>query len=137
VRVYQGNFLPSTLNTARKLGDVITASPSAFYTHNAGLDADKNGAITVSDLATYMAREARQTAVQIAIRGAYASRDAGSMTLRSSPDPTNIDHIVYGDDFNFYDRNQAWIVGGAILIGAVAVSYYIRASMGPRPRRNR
>jgi hypothetical protein len=134
-RCYQANFLPGTLNTARKLGDVITSSPSAFYNANAGLDVNHDGSITVGDLAANMARVARTPQVQSAIKTAYAAKD--SATGFGSSDPTDVNEIVYGEDFNFYDRNRPWIIGGAILFGAAAVSYYIHSAMGPTRKRLR
>jgi hypothetical protein len=103
-RLYQGNFLPGTLNTARKLDDVITASPSAFYTHNAGLDTNHDGVITVGDLAANMKRVASTAQVQQAIRDTYAARDSATARQTFSTPPTDIDHIVYGDDFSTADR---------------------------------
>jgi hypothetical protein len=115
-RVYQGNFLPATLASAKKLTDVITSAPSAFYTANSGLDVNHDGAITVGDLAAKMAHEAKKQAVQDAIRAAYAAREGASPLAA----PTDVSHIVYGDDFGLM-QEIPWIKTGLIAAGILAV----------------
>ena len=88
-RVYQANFLPGTLPTARGLSQVIAWRGSAFYAANAAaLDPTRDGAITVSDIALVVARAAAEGEVRAALAQAYALRPSERMT---SP--------VYGADF--------------------------------------
>jgi len=87
-RVYQANFFPASLKTARSLSSKIVCSPSGAYTANAGLDADKSGCIEVSDLATAIRNQAAKSYVQAAISAAYSIRPS-----EKQQDP------VYGTDF--------------------------------------
>jgi hypothetical protein len=118
-RVYQGNFLPATLKTARNLNDVITAAPSVFYTANSGLDANGDGAITVGDLAVKMTQMAHHAQVQQEIKNTYAARDGATATAAASP--TDINEIVYGDDFSFMQQNptlrNALVIAGIVAVG--------------------
>ena len=70
-RVYQANFLPATLSTARSLSSVLTSSPSPFYTSNMGFDPNRKGYITLGDLSTAVARAASTSTVQRAIVQTY------------------------------------------------------------------
>jgi hypothetical protein len=87
-RVYQANFLPATLKTAPALASVMAWRGSPEYAGNAVLDATGDGAITVSDIAWWMAKEAAAPEVQAAIARAYALR----------PTETRA-NTVYGQDF--------------------------------------
>lgn len=87
-RVYQANFLPSTLRTAPSLISVVAWRGSTAYASNAMLDASRDGAITVSDLAWWMATEAAAPECRAAIARAYV--------LRPTETPAN---VVYGLDF--------------------------------------
>jgi hypothetical protein len=111
-RLYQANFLPATLATAKSLSDVVSTRGDPYYAANAGLDANRNGVITVSDLASVMAKDAASSAVQHAIASAYAIRPG-----ESPKDP------VYGEDFGWFSR--PYVVASAILIGGAAVAYGI------------
>jgi len=153
-RFEQANFYPASLETARGLNDVIVSAPSAAYNANAGLDKDKKGSVTVSDLARVMTTAASSHAVQSAIaatyanKGRYAPLDIGvsgtpierrleRMRMRLHPafaglsppidppmmdgdvelvtqrlppiglgaSPEDINHIVYGDDFGFWQMH--------------------------------
>jgi hypothetical protein len=73
-RFEQANFYPASLETARGLNDAIVSAPSAAYNANAGLDKDKKGSITVSDLARVMTTAASSRAVQSAIAATYANK---------------------------------------------------------------
>lgn len=87
-RVYQANFLPGTLATAPRLSSVVAWKGSQAYNANALLDATHDGAITVSDLAWWMAVEAAQPEAHAALLRAYA--------LRPTEKPQN---AAYGGDF--------------------------------------
>lgn len=87
-RAYQLNFLPATVRSARSLTSVLAWRGSQVYTANAGLDSLHVGAISVYDLAAFVARAAASSAVQSAIAACYALR----------PDETPEDP-VYGTDF--------------------------------------
>lgn len=109
-RVYQANFLPGTLRRAPGLASVLVWRGSPYYESNRLLDVTKDGAITVSDLAWWMAREAREPEVRAAIVRAYE--------MRPDETPRN---VVYGGDF----PNP---VGTSIVVAAIAAaaSYYAR-----------
>lgn len=87
-RVYQANFLPSTLKTAPALWCVVAWRGTPAYAGNAVLDVTRDGAISVSDLAWWMAYELAQPEVRAAVARAYV--------LRPSLKPTE---AVYGGDF--------------------------------------
>jgi hypothetical protein len=56
-RYYQANFMPATLTTVRGAGDVIASKfgPYAMeYEANKGLDMNKDGKITLSDLGDFL-----------------------------------------------------------------------------------
>ena len=98
-RVYQSNFLPATLKTATSLDSVIATRPAAgcpagksssFYCANQVFDWNKQGVITVGDLAHYVALSANQSYVKNIIASAYAVAPAG---VGPETDP------VYGLDF--------------------------------------
>jgi hypothetical protein len=90
VRVYQGNYLPGTLRTARALWQVIAWKGTPAYDANVVLDASRDGAITVSDLALVVAEHAASSDAQAALSAAYAARPT-ERASRSNP--------VYGKDF--------------------------------------
>jgi hypothetical protein len=87
-RVYQANFQPASLKTARSLSSVIVWRGHPDYAANTILDVFKDGAITVSDLAWWMADRAAQPEARAALARAYA--------LRPTEKPAN---TVYGGDF--------------------------------------
>ena len=87
-RVYQANFLPATLKTSPSLVSVIAWRGSQEYNANALLDVSHDGAITVSDIAWWMATEAAEPEVRAALARAYV--------LRPTEKPAN---TVYGSDF--------------------------------------
>jgi hypothetical protein len=130
VRLYQANFLPATLNTAKHLTDVVTAAPSPYYTHNAGLDPKGKGNITVQDLANFVARAAATQTVKDAIAQAYSIDASGSNPHGPETDP------VYGEDFGFYDKHRPWFIAGAIFLSSAAVAYGLSID-APRPRKRR
>jgi len=104
-RVYQANFLPATLPAATQLTDIVTAAPSPYYTHNAGLDPQGKGAITLQDLANFVTKAL--PGAQAAIANAYAVAPVG---VGPQQDP------IYGTDFG----------GGAVslwrpVVGAIAI----------------
>lgn len=109
-RVYQANFLPATLSTARSLNSVVAGENGPYateYSANVGLDADHNGVITLSDLATEMARMVAKSYVQQAIADAYKVR------------PTEVMHNpVYGDDFTSGFQQAVSMAIGGIALGA-------------------
>jgi hypothetical protein len=83
-RLYQANYLPATMSAAsaaaagvgyaKNLDDVMTSSPSSYYTQNKGFDTSNKGYITLRDLANAVARSARTSAVQQAITATYANK---------------------------------------------------------------
>jgi hypothetical protein len=87
-RVYQANYLPGTLGTVRLLIQVLAWKGSTFYDQNAILDATRDGAITLSDIALDVARAASAAEVRAALATCYALRPTERM---QSP--------VYGADF--------------------------------------
>jgi len=87
-RVYQANYLPATVTRSPSLASVIAWRGSPEYRDNAILDVTQDGAITVSDLAWWMAKEAAEPEVAAATARAYA--------LRPKETPAN---TVYGMDF--------------------------------------
>jgi len=76
VRVEQANFLPATLGTARSLSSILTRFGDAAYAGNHDLDTANKGTITVSDLATFIAKGASGANVQAAIARTYELRPA-------------------------------------------------------------
>lgn len=102
-RVYQGNFQPATLRTARSLSSVVVWRGQSDYASNAILDVFRDGAITVSDLAWWMGDRAAQPETRAAIGRAYA--------LRPKETPSN---VVYGTDF--FDP-LGWLLAPAALAG--------------------
>lgn len=117
VRVYQGNFLPATLNTARHLTDVVASAPSAYYTANVGLDPKGKGNITVQDLANFVARAANSQTCKDAIAQAYSIDASGSNPHGPETDP------VYGLDYGFYEKNRPWLIAAAIFTSSAAIAY--------------
>lgn len=56
-RYYQANFMPATLATAKRAGDVIASKVGPYameYEANKGLDMNKDGKITLSDLGDFL-----------------------------------------------------------------------------------
>lgn len=109
-RLYQANFLPATLATAKSLSSVLAAKGGNVYLANAGLDYTHKGAITVSDLAHFISLASGHAAVKDAVAQAYALRPG-----ESPKDP------VYGDDFLrgfFGGRKLPWL-DVALIAGAV------------------
>ncbi len=139
-RMYQANFLPATLPTAKQLSDVLTSPPSPFYNANSGLDANHDGAITLGDLAVKMTTMAHRPQVQQAIRDTYAARDGATA---ASTSPTDINEIVYGDDFSFIQQNpflKSILIGVGIVAVGGGVIYAIETHKLDRfilPKRNR
>jgi len=101
-RVYQANYLPATLPTARALFSPLAWKPQGAYVDNALLDPQKKGVILVCDLAHAMAVQAASSEVADALKRAYALRP----TLSSQ-------NVVYGADF----VDPLWSAG-ALLFGA-------------------
>jgi hypothetical protein len=130
-RLYQANFLPATLLTARHLTDVVTEAPSPYYTHNAGLDPKGKGNITLQDLANFISRAASTQAVKDAIAQAY-NIDAG---IGLNPHGAETDP-VYGEDFGIYEKNRPWLIGAVILIVSGAVAYYVTNEMDVPAKRS-
>jgi hypothetical protein len=96
------------LSTAVSPNDTVLAAPSPEYAANSGLDLNKNGRITVQDLADVLAQRSRSPAVQEAIVRAYALRP----------------NEIPGEDFSFATVNppitsRAGIV--AATVGVIAV----------------
>lgn len=73
-RVYQGNYVPSSLAFAHGLDSVISSFGQPFYTANQILDWQHKGAITVRDMAHSVEISARTGAVQSAIANTYTER---------------------------------------------------------------
>ena len=116
-RAYQANFLPATLGTARSLNSVLATQGGAVYAENSGLDKNKDGVITVQDLADQMSLMLAKPAVQNAIAQTYARRGGSPV---SNP--------VYGSDFPWYTRlstgEKLGIASAAVVVvsaGAVAL----------------
>ena len=109
-RLYQANFYPKSVKTARTLGSVIVWRGSAAYRDNAGLDRPPaKGAIVVGDLARSIARGARAPSVQAAIAASYAAR----------PSEAPPEDPVYGTDFAPLTTAAAiaGILGGLVAAG--------------------
>lgn len=120
VRVYQAEYLPGTLNTAKRLSDVIAASPSAFYTDNPSLDPNKDGVITLGDLASVVGVEAQTSAVQTAISSTYAIDASASLFNTFNPD--DVAHIIYGDDFGASAATVAQTRATLLAVGIISTS---------------
>jgi hypothetical protein len=103
VRVDQANIAPSTLPSARALGDAIYRFPDAGYTGNKLLDVENKGAITLSDLARFITPKtaAGRDALAAAIARTYEERPA-----ERPRDPT------FGEDFRG-GGGAAFAVGAA------------------------
>jgi hypothetical protein len=74
VRVYQANFQPATLPSVRKLWQVVAWRGTPAYDYNQGLDALRDGAITLSDLALRITEASRRPEVVAAMLAAYTQR---------------------------------------------------------------
>ncbi len=120
VRIYQAEFLPATLPTARNLSDVIASTsndPYGFYASNQSLDPNHDGIITLQDLADVVSHDAKAPQVQAALAATYAIR----------PDETQTDPAL-GDDFGSYKLSYNWrsvAIAAAILAGSGLVAIYI------------
>ena len=109
-RVYQANYMPATVKRTPGLASVIAWRGSPEYAANAWLDATRDGAITVSDLAYWMKKKAAQTEARRAILRAYE--------LRPSEVPAD---VVYGSDF----ANP--VTAGLVFAAAVsAIAHFAR-----------
>lgn len=147
-RVYQATFYPGSLSPKKSyyaphLDSVIVSRPAAGctkanaltdpYCANAGLDFDKSGTITVSDLAEKVRRNAALPVVQAALTQTYALRPNERMQ-----DPALGD----GSDFPVLPPKPApspassilvAVLGGALILGtAGAAAWYLT-----RPKRLR
>ena len=121
-RVYQSNFLPATLRTAKTLDSVIASRPaggcpggksSNFYCANQGLDWQHDGTITVGDLAHFVAGSASLGYVKNIIASAYAIAPAG---VGPETDP------VLGLDFSSGMAGGPTSYAGPILLGLVGLA---------------
>jgi hypothetical protein len=120
-RVYQANFYPASLKTARTLASKIVCSPSQAYTANAGLDVNRSGCIEVSDLAATVQKQAATSGVQAAIAAAYA--------LRPGEKERN---PVYGtDSFGALSKTQTALAVGAIVAGGGALAWSLAGNPWP------
>jgi len=91
-RAYQANFLPDTLRTATALGQIVapySINPKSWYQSNRPIDHLGHRAITVADLAWWMARASRSGEVRDAVARAYEMR----------PEEGPPHEAVYGEDF--------------------------------------
>jgi hypothetical protein len=124
-RAYQGNYLPATLATARSLTSVLASradDPHGWYRDNPTLDVNKDGLITVGDLADLVSREAADPFVKDAIDRAY--------TLRPGESPKD---PALGTDFR---RGLSHGQAAAIGVGMIALATTIAWTMhDPRPVR--
>lgn len=83
-RYYQANFLPATLATTRRVADIIAGKDGPFakaYAANVVLDMNRDGAITLDDLAAWVKQSAQQRGSQTlddAIARTYAERPSSS-----------------------------------------------------------
>src|SRR5882672_2473418 len=116
IQVYQAEFYPASLLTARGLDDVIVSAPSAAYEANRGFDKTGKGSITPRDLGDAVASQAVHPAVQAAIAEAYAKRPWLFQT-----DP------VYGG----MTRKQAW-TAVAVVAGVGAAYVWVQLEGTPR-----
>jgi hypothetical protein len=101
IRVYQGNYLPGTLRTARLLISVIAVRGTPAYDKNRVLDPLGQGAVTVAGLGLVVSQHAATPDVQAALAMAYAQRPTERMAS-----------IVYGQD---YTDPLAWLLAPAAL----------------------
>jgi hypothetical protein len=117
-KAYQGNFLPETLATAKSLSSVLASrdnDPYHWYRDNPTLDVNKDGFITVGDLADLVTREAGDPFVKDAIARAYA--------LRPSESPRN---PALGTDFRKgLTHGQAAALGLGLVALAGTVAWWL------------
>jgi hypothetical protein len=136
-RLYQANYLPNTLKHAHNYDDVLARHGSAFYSGNPSLDHNKDGKITVGDLAEVIRDESESADVIAAIAKAYlvapagvqgplrlGTGIAGAMPFPKDP-VTGDDFTSNGDYIPMDQRNQSAVVGGSkgwlIFIGTLGV----------------
>lgn len=131
-RVYQANYLPATLSTARKLTDVIASDPSPTYTQNKGFDQDGKGYIVVQDLANSVARSVGAPVVKSTLDQAYSGPLISASATGAGVDYGPEQDPVYGEDFdrvdNFGVAGVPWsTIGSAvgIALGAVAFAWWL------------
>jgi hypothetical protein len=126
-RVYQANLLPASLPLVKTLDGVIAAKGSSatiggltqgsIYSSNAGLDANKDGLLTLGDLASKMREMLSKPAVQTAIAQAYLSR----------PSETPVADPALGTDFGAGTGNKVLptLVALGLAATGAAVAYGI------------
>jgi len=114
-RSYQANFLPATMPRARSLGSVIASAGDGtnVYAANRGIDTAGKGTITVGDLAAFVGKAARSSAVIDAIAQTYA--------LRPGETPRE---PVYGEDFGSF-RAPGATLGMFAAAASMAFLYYV------------
>ena len=108
-RVYIANFLPADLPQATSLGYVLARRGGAVYAANSGLDFQKDGSITVGDMAHFVSKAASSSYVKQIIAQTYALRSG-----ESPEDP------VYGTDFgspNWTPGEIALTLATTVLVG--------------------
>jgi hypothetical protein len=112
-RVYQANFYPKSLKTAKDMASVILTAPprpcvphdTNAYCANKGLDVGQKGTITVGDIGTFIGHAMGYKPVQDALARIYALR------------PTEERHDpVTGED---YDKKGALLPSGTPNLGLV------------------
>ena len=130
-RVYQANYLPATLSTARSLTSVIASAPSAYYAQNKGFDTQNKGYITLQDLANSVARAVSTPTVRAVLDQVYSGPYI-SAGIFGGPGPE--EDPVYGEDFGAGAELagipwQTIGVTAAILAGSAGIAWAI---MNPR-----
>jgi len=126
IRVYQAEFYPASLKTARGLDDVVVASPAAAYESNTVFDTQKKGYITPRDLGAAVKKSLARSDVVAAIAATYALR----------PWEWQRDS-VYGDDFGLFATLPGWAqvgIGVGAAAGAFAAAWWGADYLGKHPR---
>lgn len=100
------------LSTAASPNDTVLAAPSPEYVANSGLDLNKNGRVTVQDLADVLARRANSPTVQEAVARAYALRP----------------NEIPGEDFSFSIVNPPIKSKAGVIAATVGVIAIVAAA---------
>lgn len=85
--IYAGNFLPARLAAVADADAPLTSAGEVFYADNRGLDEDKNGSISVRDMARRVAKKALEVAatypalIDSAVSGRTASPFVGALVV--------------------------------------------------------
>jgi hypothetical protein len=126
IRVYQAEFYPASLKTARGLDDVVVRAPSAAYESNTVFDTESKGYITPRDLGAAVRKSLGRSDVRAAIDATYALR----------PWEWRRDS-VYGDDFGMLSTLPVWAqvgLGATAVAGAFVAAWWTTSYLEKHPR---